>query len=182
MRTLLLVTIALLCVTCSGWASPGLSIGQRSYDGDFCSSCKSEGSGAKSLGAHYRTGFLLPLELGIGLDYTWGKLDSDCAESQDAEFSHTSAHVIGTFPILSLVFAKLYAGGGISRNWFDFTDLKCDAGPEKTRTGYMALAGLKAQLPAVMLESVFLEWRLERLGGSPDITTSGIHLGASLKL
>jgi hypothetical protein len=182
MKTLVMVTIALLCLTCHGWTSMGVNVGSRSYDGDFCQACKSEGSAAKSLGVHYRTGILLPLELGIGLDYTWGSLDGDCADSEDAEFSHSSAHAIGTFPIFSLVFAKLYVGGGISRNWFDFADLKCDAGPEETRTGYMGIAGLKAQFPSVVLESAFVEWRLERLGGSPDITTSGIYLGASLSL
>jgi hypothetical protein len=177
MKIAVSASIVVLALSACGWASTDVTFGWRSYSGDLCEDSKAEPTGAKTIGIGYRSGLLPVLDLAMGLDYSWGDIDTGRRGSEDASFKHVAVRAAGAVPVYSPSITEIYVGGGLSYNYLDAVSIACL--DDDSRFGFFGLAGVKVKLPGIPL-SAYVEGQVERLTGKPGITVSSFLLGAGI--
>jgi hypothetical protein len=180
MRTLALAVVLLVALSTSTYASGAFIFGRASYSGDVCSNCNSDPETANFYGLAYHMRSLPVVDVAASIEYASSDITYRCGTSGKANFSHLSLNATGTVPLVSLMVVRLYAGAGLSYNWFHFGHLDCSAQLDLDSTvGYHGVVGIETTSPGVPLRT-YLEGRLSRIGSSPHLTTQSIYLGFEL--
>jgi hypothetical protein len=180
MRTLVLAAVLLLILATCGYPSGAFVFGRTSYSGDVCRDCNSDPETANFYGLAYHMRSLPVVDVVASIEYASSNITYFCGEAGKVDFSHIGFSASGTVPLVSLMAVRVYAGAGLSYNWFHFGRLDCTAQMDLDSTvGYHGIIGLEANSPGVPLRT-YLEGRLARIGSSPHMTTQSIYLGFEL--
>jgi opacity protein-like surface antigen len=178
--SLLAMTVILLCSACV-YASTGIGFGRISYQGDLSEGCAGEPSTAR-LYRITQEMRLMPVFIRFGFEYAQSDFDGICESNRAGKrLRHFGAEASGGMTVFSFAAAKVYAGVGLSYNWVHTDDIGCQCTIDRGRVGYHGLVGLASSVPGSPIQG-YLEARLGRLNGSPDLGTRSIYCGLTFPI